>query len=137
MVVSSLAEAVLAALPATHGALGGSLSVLRTFRLVRVFKLARSWKELNRIIAAVARSVRSVGWLSLLLLLLVFVLALCGMQILGFRMRGCDVAGAAPLCPPGVGGCELGAADCFVPCAPALAGSWFGVDGARGGASPR
>lgn len=61
---------------ACTAALGGSLSVLRTFRLARVFKLARSWKELNRIISALARSVASVGYLSLLLLLLVFVFAL-------------------------------------------------------------
>lgn len=61
---------------ARTAALGGSLSVLRTFRLARVFKLARSWKELNRIIGALARSVASVGYLSLLLLLLVFVFAL-------------------------------------------------------------
>lgn len=63
-------------------ALGGSLTVLRTFRLARVFKLARSWKELNRIISALGRSVTSVGYLSLLLLLLVFVFALmvCGVR---------------------------------------------------------
>lgn len=129
MVLSSLVEVVFSALPATHGALGGSLSVLRTFRLMRIFKLARSWRELNRIINAVARSLRSVGWLSLLLLLLVFVLALMGMQILGHRLRRCGPAGGAPLCPDGVGGCRLAAADCYMVCGPEQAGAWFDAPG--------
>jgi hypothetical protein len=53
-----------------------SLSVLRTARLLRVFKLARSWAELNRIITTILRSFSQVMYLSLLLMLFVFVFAL-------------------------------------------------------------
>jgi hypothetical protein len=115
-------------------ALGGSLSVLRTFRLLRVFKLARSWKELNRIINTIGRSIVSVGYLSLLLLLLVFVFALMGMQIFGYRLRWCAVDGAAPLCPPGLDPAADCPAhpDCFVPCDAARAGSWLPVPGEPG-----
>jgi hypothetical protein len=57
-------------------AANNSLSVLRTARLLRVFKLARSWAELNRIITTILKSFSQVMYLSLLLLLFVFVFAL-------------------------------------------------------------
>jgi hypothetical protein len=50
--------------------------VLRTARLLRVFKLARSWAELNRIITTILRSFSQVMYLSLLLMLFMFVFAL-------------------------------------------------------------
>lgn len=53
-----------------------SLSVLRTARLLRVFKLARSWAELNRIITTILRSFGQVVYLSMLLVLFMFVFAL-------------------------------------------------------------
>lgn len=66
----------LAALPATFAAGSNSLSVLRTARLLRVFKLARSWAELNRIITTILKSFSQVMYLSLLLMLFMFVFAL-------------------------------------------------------------
>jgi hypothetical protein len=112
-------------------ALGGSLSVLRTFRLARVFKLGRSWKELNRIINVLGRSVTSVGWLSVLLLLVVFVFALMGMQLFGFRLQRCELPGAAQLCPPGrAHGVDCPPhPDCFVACGAEQAGTWFDAPG--------
>lgn len=52
--------------------------MLRTARLLRVFKLARSWAELNRIITTILKSFSQVLYLSLLLLLFMFVFALMG-----------------------------------------------------------
>ena len=59
-----------------------NLNVLRCFRLLRVFKLARSWKELNRVLTTVLNSLSSIGYLSLLLLLFIFMMAVLGMQVL-------------------------------------------------------
>lgn len=81
--------------------LGGSLSVLRAFRLMRVFRLARSWKELNRILSIMIRSLVSVSYLSLLLLLFLFIFALLGMQLFGYKYHFCAADGAQPICPPG------------------------------------
>lgn len=118
-------------LPSTCPVLGGSLSVLRTFRLLRIFKLARSWKELNRIINTIGRSIVSVGYLSLLLLLLVFVFALMGMQLFGYKLRFCDADGAQPFCPPGLDPAADCPAhpDCYVACSASLEGQWFPVSG--------
>jgi hypothetical protein len=112
-------------------AAAGGLSVLRTFRLLRILKLARNWKELQRILNSIIKSVASVCWLSLLLLLFMFVFALMGMQLFGWQMAQCDVAGAQQLCPPGLDNhkeCPYHY-DCYVPCDSSRVGQWFPVTG--------
>nr|XP_036870220.1 sodium channel protein type 10 subunit alpha isoform X1 [Manis javanica] len=65
----------------------GSLSVLRTFRLLRVFKLAKSWPTLNTLIKIIGNSVGALGNLTVILAIIVFVFALVGKQILGDNYR--------------------------------------------------
>ncbi|XP_013001731.1 sodium channel protein type 10 subunit alpha isoform X1 [Cavia porcellus] len=61
----------------------GSLSVLRTFRLLRVFKLAKSWPTLNTLIKIIGNSVGALGNLTIILAIIVFIFALVGKQLLG------------------------------------------------------
>eukprot|EP00878_Enallax_costatus_P025909 GHUV01027766.1.p2 GENE.GHUV01027766.1~~GHUV01027766.1.p2 ORF type:complete len:120 (-),score=40.76 GHUV01027766.1:828-1187(-) len=105
-----------------------SLSVLRTARLMRVFKLARSWKELNRIITTILHSFSQVMYLSLLVVLFVFIFALMGMQLFGYKFGSCAVPGAQQLCPPGVTKCP-DYPDCYVPCDPGRVFTWISVPG--------
>ncbi|XP_037382549.1 sodium channel protein type 10 subunit alpha isoform X2 [Talpa occidentalis] len=60
-----------------------SLSVLRTFRLLRVFKLAKSWPTLNTLIKIIGNSVGALGNLTFILAIIVFIFALVGKQLLG------------------------------------------------------
>ena len=60
---------------------GGPMSVFRAFRLLRIFRLARSWKSLNRIIMVLINSLASVGWLTVLLFLYLFIGGLLGMMV--------------------------------------------------------
>ena len=55
--------------------------VLRAFRLLRVFKLLRSWTSLQRVLHALLGSLTSLLYLMLLLALLLFIFALLGMQV--------------------------------------------------------
>lgn len=75
--------------------------MLRAFRLLRIFRLARTWKELNRIVTAMIKSVMSVSYLSLILLLFLFIFALLGMQLFGYKFSVCGVEDADLVCPPG------------------------------------
>ena len=59
--------------------------VLRAFRLLRVFKLARSWKGLQAVLACLLNSVAGLSNLFLLLGLIIFIFALLGMQTFGNR----------------------------------------------------
>ncbi|XP_049997516.1 sodium channel protein type 10 subunit alpha isoform X2 [Alexandromys fortis] len=72
----------------------GSLSVLRTFRLLRVFKLAKSWPTLNTLIKIIGNSVGALGNLTFILAIIVFIFALVGKQLLG-EYYGCRKDGVA------------------------------------------
>ncbi|XP_045484105.1 sodium channel protein para isoform X14 [Pieris rapae] len=59
------------------------LSVLRSFRLLRVFKLAKSWPALNLIISIMGRTVGALGNLTFVLCIIIFIFAVMGMQLFG------------------------------------------------------
>ncbi|XP_066490743.1 sodium channel protein type 3 subunit alpha isoform X4 [Tiliqua scincoides] len=65
------------------------LSVLRSFRLLRVFKLAKSWPTLNMLIKIIGNSVGALGNLTLVLAIIVFIFAVVGMQLFGKNYREC------------------------------------------------
>ncbi|XP_073698378.1 sodium channel protein type 4 subunit alpha B [Garra rufa] len=65
------------------------LSVLRSFRLMRVFKLAKSWPTLNMLIKIIGNSVGALGNLTLVLAIIVFIFAVVGMQLFGKSYRDC------------------------------------------------
>ncbi|XP_025027460.1 sodium channel protein type 1 subunit alpha-like [Python bivittatus] len=65
------------------------LSVLRSFRLLRVFKLAKSWPTLNMLIKIIGNSVGALGNLTLVLAIIVFIFAVVGMQLFGKNYENC------------------------------------------------
>uniref|UniRef100_A0A4X2LR45 Sodium channel protein n=1 Tax=Vombatus ursinus TaxID=29139 RepID=A0A4X2LR45_VOMUR len=73
------------------------LSVLRSFRLLRVFKLAKSWPTLNMLIKIIGNSVGALGNLTLVLAIIVFIFAVVGMQLFGKSYKDC-VCKIAPDC---------------------------------------
>ncbi|XP_078280365.1 sodium channel protein type 1 subunit alpha-like [Rhinoraja longicauda] len=63
------------------------LSVLRSFRLLRVFKLAKSWPTLNTLIKIIGNSMGALGNLTLVLAIIVFIFAVVGMQLFGKKYK--------------------------------------------------
>uniref|UniRef100_A0A3B4EF08 Sodium channel protein n=1 Tax=Pygocentrus nattereri TaxID=42514 RepID=A0A3B4EF08_PYGNA len=59
------------------------MSVLRSFRLLRVFKLAKSWPTLNMLIKIIGNSLGALSNLTLVLAIIVFIFAVVGMQLFG------------------------------------------------------
>ncbi|XP_064621653.1 sodium channel protein type 4 subunit alpha B-like isoform X2 [Lineus longissimus] len=59
------------------------LSVLRTFRLLRVFKLAKSWPTLNLLMGIIVRTIGALGNLTFVLGIIIFIFAVVGMQLFG------------------------------------------------------
>ena len=68
----------------------GSLSALRSFRILRVLKLVRSWTTLQRFLYTVYVTVRSLGEFAFIVVLAIFIFALLGMQLFGGKMCGLD-----------------------------------------------
>jgi hypothetical protein len=60
-----------------------SLTLFRSFRLFRIFKLAKQWKSLHRTLRSLQKALQSLGPLSIVLLLTIFIFALLGMQLFG------------------------------------------------------
>jgi Ca2+-binding EF-hand superfamily protein/ABC-type taurine transport system substrate-binding protein len=65
------------------GVEGGGLAILRSLRLVRVFKLARSWTDLQTLLKTIMGSLVNVSSAAAVMLLVVFIFALLGMQFFG------------------------------------------------------
>nr|AMD09816.1 sodium channel alpha subunit [Acartia hudsonica] len=59
------------------------LSVLRSFRLLRVFKLAKSWPTLNLLISIMGKTMGALGNLTFVLCIIIFIFAVMGMQLFG------------------------------------------------------
>ncbi|XP_057298022.1 voltage-dependent L-type calcium channel subunit alpha-1S-like isoform X2 [Hydractinia symbiolongicarpus] len=59
------------------------VSVLRSVRLLRIFKVTRFWSSMQNVISSLMNSIRSILSLILLLLLFIFIFALLGMQLFG------------------------------------------------------
>ena len=80
VVVMSVAEVVVQAFDVE---IGVNTSVLRACRLLRVFRLARSWRGLQAVLSCLLNSVSDLSNLFLLLALGIFIFALLGMQLFG------------------------------------------------------
>ncbi|XP_065072313.1 voltage-dependent L-type calcium channel subunit alpha-1D-like [Rhopilema esculentum] len=59
------------------------ISVLRSFRLLRVFKITRFWRSMQNVVTSLMNSIKSILSLILLLLLFILIFALLGMQLFG------------------------------------------------------
>ncbi|XP_058856638.1 sodium channel protein type 3 subunit alpha-like isoform X2 [Acipenser ruthenus] len=59
------------------------LSIMRSFRMLRVFKLAKSWKTLNVLITVIFGSLKEMGNLTLIVVIVIYIFAVIGMQLVG------------------------------------------------------
>lgn len=62
---------------------GGSIAVLRLFRLLRVLKLIRALPKLQMLVGALLKSIPSMAYVSILLLLLFYIYAVAGVLFFG------------------------------------------------------
>jgi Ion transport protein len=70
------------------GDIGGSaLTALRAFRLLRVFKLAKTWKKLHYLLTTIGRTLKDVATFSVLLALFMFTYTLMGLELFGYKAR--------------------------------------------------
>jgi hypothetical protein len=65
----------------------GAISVFRAVRLLRVFKLARSWTSFRDILEKMLVTAREIRTFAILLLIFILVFALLGMELYGHRVK--------------------------------------------------
>eukprot|EP01048_Picozoa_sp_COSAG05_P003861 COSAG05_NODE_189_length_14633_cov_44.869134_4_plen_1996_part_00 len=83
IVVTSMIELIIAMAAPAGGDSGGFITVLRAGRLIRVFKLARSWATLRKVLTVVNNTLPTLMPLSIILCLFMFIYSLLGMQLFG------------------------------------------------------
>ncbi|XP_032264864.1 sodium channel protein type 11 subunit alpha [Phoca vitulina] len=64
-----------------------SLLFFRPLRVLRVFKLAKSWPTLNTLIKIIGHSVGALGNLTVVLAIVVFIFSVVGMQVFGSKFN--------------------------------------------------
>ncbi|GIL68548.1 hypothetical protein Vafri_21814 [Volvox africanus] len=130
VVVLSLVEMIIDLVPSMSGV--GPLSVLRAFRLLRIFRLARNWKEFDALIRGMFNSVQASIMLVGLMLLFLFISSLIGIELFGYEFMFCDyVEGAKAVCPLGqrVWGDCPNHFYCYLPCSENQNGTWIDAPG--------
>lgn len=87
IVIISIADWILStvSLNLSGGSLAG-IKALRTLRLVRMFKLARSWVKFRELLAAIAMTLYGISNFVVLLLIFMIVSALLGMELFAYRV---------------------------------------------------
>ena len=76
---------------------GNGLTVLRSFRVIRIFKLLRNWVGLRDIVLALFASLYDISYFMLILLIFVFVYAVLGVQLFRSRFDFGDVENGQPV----------------------------------------
>lgn len=80
VIVGSIFEVVFTAIYSDQSF---GISVLRSLRLLRIFKVTRYWASLRNLVISLLNSMRSIISLLFLLFLFILIFALLGMQLFG------------------------------------------------------
>ena len=85
VVILSLVDTIYSATtPSTSQS--SALAAFRGVRLLRVFKLARSWPSFRDILAKIIVTIKDVSTFSVLLLMFMFIFTLLGMELFGYKV---------------------------------------------------
>lgn len=66
---------------------GGALSALRAVRLLRVFKLARSWVSFRILLEKMVITIKDISNFTVLMLIFMFIFTLLGMELYGHKIK--------------------------------------------------
>lgn len=65
----------------------GAISAMRTFRLLRIFKLAQSWKEFQNLLITIGNTMKDISNFSVLLFIFMFIYSLLGMELFAYKVK--------------------------------------------------
>ena len=66
---------------------GGAISSLRAVRLLRVFKLARSWTSFRDLLAKMIITLKDIQYFACLMILFMFIFTLLGLELFAYKIR--------------------------------------------------
>ena len=86
IVILSIIEITLAASDSNIST-GGAFSAFRGIRLLRVFKLARSWTSFRDMLAKIIVTIKDVSTFAVLLIICMSIFTLLGMELFGHKVK--------------------------------------------------
>jgi|TARA_B110001450_G_C17666418_1_gene499737 hypothetical protein len=78
---------------------GGAISALRAVRLLRVFKLARSWTSFRELLQKIIITIKDITNISVLMMLFMLIFSLVGSEMYGFKVKYNDEDLSKPVDP--------------------------------------
>lgn len=89
IVIASLIDIILSnLLLSKSGRFNGSLfTVLRGFRLLRVFKLAKKWKRFELLLETMGKSFKDIANFAVFMLLFIFLFTLLGLELFAYKAK--------------------------------------------------
>jgi hypothetical protein len=85
VVVTSIIDLIIGMIGSAFNG-GGAISALRAVRLLRVFKLARSWTSFRELLSKMIITLKDIRNFSVLMLLFMFIYTLLGMELYAYRV---------------------------------------------------
>ena len=64
-----------------------AVTTLRTFRLLRLFKLARTWKEFYHLLTTMAKTLKEISAFTVVLFLFMFIYSILGMEMFAYKAK--------------------------------------------------
>ena len=86
MIISTV-DFIILQIPEISGGTGGALSAFRGIRLLRVFKLARSWTSFRELLSTMIKTMKEIVPFSSLLGICMFIFTLLGMELFGHKVK--------------------------------------------------
>ncbi|XP_064425360.1 sodium channel protein type 9 subunit alpha-like [Latimeria chalumnae] len=74
------------------------LSIMRSLRMLRIFKLAKNWRTLNVLITIIFGSLKEMGNLTLIVVIVIYIFAVIGMQLVGQDYKNAICASLCDSC---------------------------------------
>lgn len=87
IVLLSLVEIIIEGSGGQDFSTGGAFSAFRGIRLLRVFKLARSWTSFREMLAKILITIKDVSSFTILLLICIASSTLLGMELFSYKVR--------------------------------------------------
>jgi len=84
IVVISIVEIIIEYIPGLEVGGGGAISALRAVRLLRIFKLARSWTSFRELLQKMVITLKDIRNFSVLMLIFMFIYTLLGMELYAY-----------------------------------------------------
>ena len=65
----------------------GAFSAFRSIRLLRAFKIVKSWKSFSKLLYQIIMALANLKYFLLLLIINMLIFTLCGMQLFGYKLK--------------------------------------------------